>query len=154
MYGTSQSAPVVAGTIALWLEADAELTPDDVNLIIEQSSTRDEFVEQGNSDKWGYGKLNALKGLQIIEGSGIDNVAEASKLWSLSYSGGVFTLLSPCDGNVQLELYDVSGCMVFSASGVVDGGVANIRCSDEPAKGVYVARVTVDGLIYTFKIII
>lgn len=154
MYGTSQSAPVVAGTIALWLEADAELTPDDVNLILEQSSTRDEFVEQGNSDKWGYGKLNALKGLQIIEGSGIDNVAEASKLWSLGYSGGVFTLLSPCDGNVQLELYDVSGCRVLSASGVVDGGVANIRCNDEPAKGVYVARVTVDGLIYTFKIII
>ncbi|MGM9813162.1 MAG: S8 family serine peptidase [Muribaculaceae bacterium] len=154
MYGTSQSAPVVAGAVALWLEAKAELTPDDVKLILEQSSTRDEFVEQGNPDKWGYGKLNALKGLQIIEGSGIDNVAETSKLWSLSYSDGAFTLVSPCDGNARLELYDVSGCRVLSASGVADGGVACIRCIDEPAAGIYVARVAVDAVVHTFKIII
>ena len=154
MYGTSQSAPVVAGTIALWLEANAELNPDEVMQLLEQSSTRDEFVNRGNADKWGYGKLNALKGLQIIETSGIDNVAYASKLWNLSHSDGVFTLVSPCDGEARIELFDVSGCRVLAASGLVDGGVAAIRCANVSAQGAYVARVAVGTAVHTFKVIL
>lgn len=154
MYGTSQSAPVVAGTIALWLEANAELNPDEVMQLLEQSSTRDEFVNRGNADKWGYGKLNALKGLQIIETSGIDNVAYASKLWNLSHNDGVFTLVSPCDGEALMELFDVSGCRVLAASGLVDGGVAAIRCANVSAQGAYVARVAVGTAVHTFKVIL
>ena len=154
MYGTSQSAPVVAGTIALWLEANAELNPDEVMQLLEQSSTRDEFVNRGNADKWGYGKLNALKGLQIIETSGIDNVADASKLWNLSHSDGVFTLVSPCDGEARMELFDVSGCRVLAASGMVEGGVAAIRCANVSAQGAYVARVAVGTAVHTFKVIL
>ena len=154
MYGTSQSAPVVAGTIALWLEANAELNPDEVMQLLEQSSTRDEFVNRGNADKWGYGKLNALKGLQIIEASGIDNVAYASKLWNLSHSDGVFTLVSPCDGEARMELFDVSGCRVLAASGMVEGGVAAIRCANVSARGAYVARVAVGTAVHTFKVIL
>lgn len=56
--GTSMSAPVVTGAIALMLQANPELTAADVREILQRTSARDEFVAQGNAAQWGAGKLD------------------------------------------------------------------------------------------------
>jgi subtilisin family serine protease len=72
LQGTSMAAPVAAGITALWLEAYPNLTTADVRYIIQETAKTDEFTESFITTPnryWGYGKIDALAGLQLIESS-------------------------------------------------------------------------------------
>ena len=64
--GTSMSAPVVAGAVALWLEANPMLTGDEVREVLRTTSNRDSFVTAGDARRWGYGKLDVAAGLRYV----------------------------------------------------------------------------------------
>ncbi|MCQ2235193.1 MAG: S8 family serine peptidase [Paludibacteraceae bacterium] len=84
--GTSMAAPAATGIIALWLQANPNLTTADVRETIRETSTYDSFCHEA-ADQAGMGKINALKGLEYIlkkMGSGIpqteaDNVPANGK---------------------------------------------------------------------------
>lgn len=63
--GTSMSAPYVSGVIALWLEANPNLTHTDIEKILEKTS----YKLQGAGNVWtkeeGYGRINAYEGLKM-----------------------------------------------------------------------------------------
>ena len=63
--GTSMSAPYVAGVVALWLEANPNLTHTDIEKILEKTSVK----LQGAGNVWtkeeGYGRINAYEGLKM-----------------------------------------------------------------------------------------
>lgn len=63
--GTSMASPYVAGVIALWLEANPNLTHTDIEKILEKTS----FKLQGAGNVWtkqeGYGRVNAYEGLKM-----------------------------------------------------------------------------------------
>ena len=83
MQGTSMSAPNATGVIALWLQANPELTYADVRSIIKETSTNDEYttnvskIPSGNLIQAGAGKINALRGLQKILGATAIKTVEA-----------------------------------------------------------------------------
>ena len=64
--GTSMATPTVSGIIALWLQANPKLTLADVKDILANSCDNDEFTAK-NPVRWGYGKINAKKGLDYIQ---------------------------------------------------------------------------------------
>ena len=66
--GTSMSAPVVAGTIALWMEAEPTLSANDVRDVLKHSCYKDVAVlTTENMDlRWGYGKLDADAGMRYV----------------------------------------------------------------------------------------
>ena len=66
MSGTSMACPTAAGIIALWLQADPQLTLADVKDILANSCDNDEFTAS-NPIRWGYGKINARKGLDYMQ---------------------------------------------------------------------------------------
>ena len=57
--GTSMSAPVVTGSIALMLQVNKTLTAADVRQVLQATSMRDDFINDANAPRWGYGKLDA-----------------------------------------------------------------------------------------------
>lgn len=61
--GTSMACPVVVGTIALWLQANPNLTPAEVKTLIRETADKDIFTA-ANPIAFGEGKINALKGIQ------------------------------------------------------------------------------------------
>jgi hypothetical protein len=110
--GTSMSCPVVAGVIALWLQAKPDLTPEDVMGVISRTSRRpDPSLDYPNND-YGYGEIDAYRGLLDI--LGIDRVEGLS----LSHTGakvscmngmlGV-TLSEPLSQALTLRVFGLDG---------------------------------------------
>lgn len=77
MSGTSMSAPVVSGIVALWLQAKPSLTTAEVRELLRQSCRNDEYTRlasntpSGNLVQVGLGKIDALRGIEQL----MDNVA-------------------------------------------------------------------------------
>ncbi|MDO4510407.1 MAG: S8 family serine peptidase [Bacteroidales bacterium] len=67
--GTSMSAPMVTGAIALALQAAPTLSTADVKSLLKQSSLRDAAVER-DPTRWGCGKLDIHELLSIVDKTG------------------------------------------------------------------------------------
>ena len=75
--GTSMSAPVMTGVIALWLQANPQLTPSDVRQILAQTAYHPEADETYPNYRYGYGEVDAYKGLLCLaELTGIEGLSD------------------------------------------------------------------------------
>jgi minor extracellular serine protease Vpr len=66
--GTSMSSPVVAGVIALMLEANPNLSSEQIKEIIIQTARTDNHtgaIPEGGSLQWGWGKINAYNAVKM-----------------------------------------------------------------------------------------
>ena len=62
--GTSMASPHLAGTVALMLQADAGLTPDEARSILQETARADGFTGQLPNAYFGAGKADALAAVQ------------------------------------------------------------------------------------------
>jgi minor extracellular serine protease Vpr len=70
MQGTSMSSPHVAGTVALMLEANPKLTPEEAKTILVETATTDSMLGSATpNDQSGFGRLNAQNALARVEGT-------------------------------------------------------------------------------------
>ncbi len=63
--GTSMSSPAATGIVALWLQANPNLTREDVIEILANTCDYDEYCE-ASPLRFGYGKINAKRGMDYI----------------------------------------------------------------------------------------
>ena len=90
--GTSMACPVVSGIVALWLQAKPELTLDDVIKVMSKTSRNDEFTKIV-PERWGFGKIDAAKGLEyILNSTGIEQISQTASATQFSYTKGWFTI--------------------------------------------------------------
>lgn len=61
--GTSMSAPIVGGAIALWLQANPTLTPDDCRRIFAKTCTHYDPALSYPNIYYGYGQIDVYRGL-------------------------------------------------------------------------------------------
>ena len=75
MSGTSMATPCVAGIVALWLQNNKSLTPNDVREIMEKTAIHDDFTKGEKGVRFGGGKINALGGVpqQSVSSRGDSN---------------------------------------------------------------------------------
>ncbi len=120
--GTSMATPFAAGSIALWLEANPDLTIDDVKQIIATTSTVDEDVLAGDPVRWGAGKLNVLEGLKEairMADAGVDNIASDKfneRLMVSPIGNNVYNLFLGQTDRLNVNVYSTNGSMIHSQS--------------------------------------
>lgn len=90
--GTSMACPVISGIVALWLQAKPELTLDGVIKVLSKTSRNDEYTKIV-PERWGFGKIDAAKGLEyILNSTGIEQISQTAPATQFSYAKGWFTI--------------------------------------------------------------
>lgn len=139
--GTSMSSPVVAGAIALWLQAKPNLTPVEIKEVLAETCSHPEEVEYPNN-RYGYGEIDVYRGLLYILGltDKIDDLS-AHQPASLRFllEGRRLTVLhaetsAPLEAPLALTVYATDGRKMTEASG------STIDLSHLP-NGVYAVQV-------------
>jgi len=108
---------VVGGVIALWLEANPKLTPQDVLGVISRTSKALDAGTGGKDNYDGYGQIDVYAGLLDVLGlSGIraiDSRHTASRTW-LTGSTLHVDLGQVADKPFTARLFDVSGRLLHT----------------------------------------
>ena len=116
--GTSMATPVVAGTVALWLQADPSLTRDDVMDIISVTSRKIDQTATYPNSLDGYGEIQAHAGLIEVlrrKVTGLDELSyNPPQKVRASAVGGMLrlSLSRPSSAPVRLRLYAVNGILL------------------------------------------
>ncbi len=115
--GTSMSTPAVAGTIALWLQAKPDLTPDDVREVLAETCRPIDDSSPRPNNLWGYGEIDAYRGLLYILGySGIQDISQEQPRaahFSMKTDGQLcIRLESPSKEPIRLCVYATGGQVV------------------------------------------
>ena len=158
MRGTSMSAPMVAGTLALWLEANPNLTPEDIREVLSQTAIRDSETGSEPNNTWGYGKLDAWNGLKkVLEMTGIEDDCtfineQATKVFA--YNGEINVLFTKNINNCSISIYDITGkCISTTFIGNTNAG-EELSFIKGAEKGIYIIKINGDNLSTATKVIL
>ena len=112
--GTSMSAPVVTGAIALWLQADPTLTPADCLEIFAKTCTHYDASLSYPNNLYGYGQIDVAAGLREVlrrKALGINTVGQ--KKVSEQYDNRIYLLdgryVGTSDVNLPKGIYIRNG---------------------------------------------
>ena len=150
--GTSMATPVVAGVIALWLEAKPDLTPQEVIDALSHTSRHpDSSLDYPNS-KYGYGEIDAYNGLlHILGAASIEGVSHHQpQLLRISASDGLLQLTcdTPPTAPLHVSIYSIGGTLVHDAT--IHTPLASCQIPLTSCRpGLYVVQVTCSIAQYT-----
>jgi len=155
MQGTSMSSPMVAGIIALWLEANPNLTPDEIKDFMQDNAITDSYTGGVPNNTWGYGKIDAYETIKAIENStGIeDHTVVNSFLIYPNPSNGRFTIDVTDQTITDLQIFDISGKMVYHEQIVYSGDSKKMDLS-YLKNGVYFLKLSNSKYIRQSKLLI
>ena len=112
--GTSMSAPVVTGAIALWLQADPTLTPADCLEIFAKTCTHYDTSLSYPNNLYGYGQIDVAAGLREVlrrKALGINTIGQ--KKVSEQYDNRIYLLdgryVGTSDANLPKGIYIRNG---------------------------------------------
>lgn len=162
--GTSMACPVATGIIALWLEANPQLTYDDIITIFKETARRDAKTGTADATGWnataGYGKIDAYNGLkkalELANTSGINQTLNTAAPVSIDKRDTEWRVLFNNDETyATIALYSPSGSLVRSTK------LAQPRRGEEQVvsfagltPGVYLLRVATTGSDTTRKLVV
>lgn len=141
--GTSMSTPFVAGSIALWLEADPTLNVAEVKDIIQRTAVRDRQVEATREQKrWGAGKFSAIGGLkEVIRHAGVQGVdadGHNDRLILTREGDRSYKVFVGNAARIDAAVYTADGRLVKQTSSQGDEAVIDMS---DVASGLYIINV-------------
>lgn len=116
--GTSMACPVVAGIIALWLQAKPTLTRQDILDVFSRTCKHPDPTLAYPNNQYGYGEINAYAGLLDILGipATIPTLSKHQPDGITFRIVGRTLYLDGLDGEAQVTLYDLSGRPVLTTT--------------------------------------
>ena len=162
MSGTSMASPMVTGIIALWLEANPELTPTEIKQIIKDTAITDSYtgtISTSGNTTWGWGKINAHQGLLAVLATmstenHTDFINQSIRVYPNPTRTEVTLSFSGNQENVKLDLYDSRGKLVkHYLYAYVQTNNATVLNLADVANGVYILKVSSDKSKETLKIV-
>lgn len=161
MNGTSMSAPVVTGAVALWLQANPKLTSEQIIEILKKTARRDRFT---GTTEWtpgfGYGKLDAYEGLKMAlrldNNTGINRVEYTNQPVTIHMQPHSWNILFNSDENfANIALYNISGQKLSQRNlrGIRRGQEETILLNDLSA-GVYLLNITTANAKISKKVVV
>lgn len=160
--GTSMSGPAVSGIVGLLLEANPNLTPQDVMTVLYNTAIRDSYtgvIPSAGSNTWGWGKVNAYHAMLEVLGLTTGIFHEETNLSCILYP-------NPGKGNYNIEyvgenaealtidVMDATGRRIISEKWEVNAG-RNHHAVDltNAAPGIYFTQISGKQGRTTVKII-
>lgn len=147
--GTSMSAPAVAGTIALWLQANPALTPDDIKSIFNRTCTHYDATLTYPNNEYGYGQIDVYRGLLDVLGldgnDGISTHQPETVNIGVTPTGDVtIDFQSVTSQSVTVCVYATSGMLIKSEH--IPSGTSSytLRLGSVP-QGVYAVQINGHG---------
>lgn len=155
MMGTSMSSPFVAGAVALMLEANPDLTKDEVLEILMSTADKDSYVTDADPVKAGAGKINVYSAMvKAIESkAGVDGgLTDCEKKFMLNSLGNnIYDVYVAGEDKLNINLYNMSGIPVISV--VSEDNNVTIDAGNLE-KGVYVLTVQGRNSKHTRRILV
>ena len=139
--GTSMATPCVAGTIALMLSKDHELTPSQIDEILERTANP---LSVHKSNDFGSGRIDALAAINAVGEDGIDEINTNCMLVYPNPASDFITLVETFPEMSQISIMSIHGQLMNIR--VINN---QIDVSDLP-NGIYLMKI--DG--QTVKLVV
>lgn len=149
--GTSMSSPMVTGVVALMLQANPNLTAEQVKEIITSTARHDSFTgEDIPNYTWGWGKIDALQAVK--------RAVELVGLESVSMQSEVKLMPNPTKGLLQIDNMPndcdcVEVCDMFGRCILKMKSVSTIIDVNMLEAGIYFLNLYQEGNRLSFKFI-
>lgn len=160
MEGTSMASPAVTGAVALWLQANPNLSAEQIKEIAITTARKDEYTGDSIWSRYfGYGKIDVYEGLkaalQAADEAGIVSVYDADKPVTLQKESGSWKVLfNSAQTAASIAIIAVNGTVVSSQSlGKVSKGEERTISLDFLPHGTYIISIATPGDITTRKFI-
>jgi len=159
--GTSMASPHVAGVLALMKSVNSDLSPEDIDALLENGDLTDDLGPEGRDDNFGHGLVNAERAVSAaLTANGeppADNprIGASSSLLNFSSAASTLDLALQNRGSGDLQLSQVvtsqDWLTVFAADTDSDGlGLYSVEVNrDGLPIGVYGGEITVTSNINT-----
>lgn len=139
--GTSMATPCVAGTIALMLSKDHELTPAQIDEILERTAIP---LSVHKSNDFGSGRIDALAAVNAVGEDGIDEINTNCMLVYPNPASDFITLVETFPETSQISIMSIHGQLMNIR--VINN---QIDVSDLP-NGIYLMKI--DGQTVKFVV--
>lgn len=156
--GTSMSTPFVSGVIALWYQANPNLTHAQIMNILAETAINDEHTALEGQNAWGYGKINAYDGLKmalkLASTDGINDMQNSEEPVSFQKGNNTWRVLfNNNESYANITVTDLNGRLLEKQ--IVEqpkrGEETTVSLSNCPA-GVYLINVTTTKANITRKV--
>ena len=149
--GTSMASPMVAGVVALILDANPYLMPQQVKDIIMQTAREDNYTQVipiEVSPKWGAGKINAYAAVQLaLLTVGTNDIKQEKKIEIYPNPSSSILNFKGDFIPTSIELIDLNGRVLKKE---IQNGSTSIA---DLIAGTYFVRFLKEGKVYQEKII-
>jgi hypothetical protein len=106
MQGTSMASPMVTGIIALLLEVNPNLTPNQIKSILNNNAIVDAYTGSVPNNTWGYGKINAYTSILDVLITPSWDCNGQGNCYDPGTGNGQYSSFSQCQSNCVATSWD------------------------------------------------